>query len=116
MVMAELYEQGPLTRSHIIFTVRVENSSNTYLKNPQYYLDPPQTGSKVVTYSPPNNIKSLQVVGFEGFFLFEILPQVYGLFNLMLIFKLLPGSKCIKNLPTGICRIMNKYYFAHGIC
>lgn len=28
-------------------------------------------------------LKRLQVVGFEGVFSFEILPQVYGLFNLV---------------------------------
>jgi hypothetical protein len=36
-----------------------------------------------LSLSPADKLKRLQVVEFEGDFLFEIFPQFYGLFNLM---------------------------------
>jgi hypothetical protein len=33
-------------------------------------------------------LKRLQVIEFEGVFLFEVLPQVYGLLNLMFDFQI----------------------------
>jgi hypothetical protein len=53
----------PITGLYIFFTLPFENSANTYLKNPQSYSYPPQTGSKVVTYSPQIKTKGHVVPG-----------------------------------------------------
>jgi len=56
-------------------------------------------------------LKRLQVVEFEGDFLFEIFPQFYGLFNLMFDYQIVGRFEVYQDeilLPNGICQIMKK--------
>jgi len=53
-----------------------ENSANTYLKNPQSYSYQPQTGSKVVTYSPRN--KTSASASWRRHFAFGSVPSLLG--------------------------------------
>jgi hypothetical protein len=44
----------PINDTYAFFTLMLEALSNTHCRNLQSYKDLLQTGSKVVTYSPPN--------------------------------------------------------------
>jgi len=79
-----------ITGLYIFFTFQFENSANTYLKNPQSYSYQPQTGSKVVTYSPRTLkgllLKSGNLFLFCGVLKSGICFQIFNLENMLTMY------------------------------